>query len=311
MRRTAMNRCFRLLALVALVGVVALLAFWRPWVNDKESISTDRQDPVSETAARSEIPDVQDLQPFDAARSPRTLPRPGTLAELTAKAGAGDAIAACQLAAELADCRTREVLTRHTRGNAPEPVTPRCEQLLAGHVDRHFELLRQAANAGEPEAMLRYAMGEGFGISGDSFSYLRSPHFDAWRREAPSMLQSLLEAGYPEAVIYRMMANDSLMGGPMANLIQPDAVQDRAYGELLLLLSDDADFAALMRLRNQSRADSLVDEQARQQAERWHQEHFRGQTFDFALLESETELGFPLMRAHGQNCSVAVGESTP
>lgn len=251
------------------------------------------------------------LPPLDPASPARALPPPGTLADLTARAGAGDAIAACQLAAELADCRTREVLTRHTRGNAPEAMTPRCEQLLAGHVDRHFDLLRQAANAGEPEAMLRYAMGEGFGISGDSFSYLRSPHFDTWRREAPAMLQSLLEAGYPEAVIYRMMANDSLMGGPMGNLIEPDAVQDRAYTELLLLLSDDADLVALMRLREGAGADTLVTEQARQQAERWHQDHFSGRTFDFALLESETGLGFPMMRAHGQNCSTAVAEATP
>lgn len=251
------------------------------------------------------------LPPLDPTKPARALPPPGTLADLTAKAGAGDAIAACQLAAELADCRTRALFRRHTRGNEPEPMSPRCEQLLAGHVDRHFDLLRQAANAGEPEAMLRYAMGEGFGISGDSFSYLRSPHFDTWRREAPAMLQSLLEAGYPEAVIYRMMANDSLMGGPMANLIQPDAVQDRAYSELLLLLNGDADFAALVRLRELGGTDTLVAEQARQQAERWHQDHFSGQTFDFALLESETELGFPLMRAHGQNCSTAVAEATP
>ena len=265
--------------------------------------------PEADTATVQDAASV--IPPLDISQPARALPPPGTIADLTAKAGAGDAIAACQLAAELADCRTREVLTRHTRGNPPEPVTPRCEQLLAGHVDRHFELLRQAAHAGEPEAMLRYAMGEGFGISGDSFSYLRSPHFDAWRREAPAMLQSLLEAGYPEAVIYRMMANDSLMGGPMAGLIQPDPVQDRAYSELFLLLNDDPNVAALMGIRNRSAADNLVDEQARQQAERWHQDHFRGQTFDFAVLESETELGFPLMRAHGQNCSVAVGESTP
>lgn len=300
----------------ATVVVMVLLALgvYRLTMFDPGKVEPVRPVPATTQVAETASPAAAKAPvapPLDPTKPARALPPPGTLADLTAKAGAGDAIAACQLAAELADCRTRALFRRHTRGNEPEPMSPRCEQLLAGHVDRHFELLRQAANAGEPEAMLRYAMGEGFGISGDSFSYLRSPHFDTWRREAPSMLQSLLEAGYPEAVIYRMMANDSLMGGPMANLIQPDAVQDRAYGELLLLLSDDADFAALMRLRNRAGADDLVTQQARQQAERWHQEHFRGQTFDFALLESETELGFPLMRAHGQNCSVAVGESTP
>ena len=190
-------------------------------------------------------------------------------------------------------------------------MSPRCEQLLAGHADRHFDLLRQAANAGEPEAMLRYARGEGFGISGDSFSYLRSPHFDTWRREAPAMLDSLLEAGYPEAAVYRMMANDGLMGGPLANLLRSDPVQDRAYDELFILLNEDSDIAAMLRMRHPSEADSLVTAQARQQAERWHQENFRGRTFDFTARDAESEVGLPLMRAHGQNCSLPAGTASP
>lgn len=246
------------------------------------------------------------LPRFNEPRSARTLAASGTVADLAARAGAGDAIAACQLAAELTTCRTNETL-RALQNTDPEfAATARCDELLASHRDRHFQWLRQAAHAGEPEAMLRYAKGEGFGLPGASFDYLRSPNFDTWRREAPAMLQSLLEAGYPEAAIYRMMANDALMGGPMANLVQPDPVQDLAYNELFLLLNDDADISALLRARSRSQAGSLVVEQARQQAERWHQENFGGQTFDFSSPDAESESGFPLMRAHGKNCSTAV-----
>ena len=146
---------------------------------------------------------------------------------------------------------------------------------------------------------------------GESFDYLRSPGFDTWRREAPAMLDSLLEAGYPEAAVYRMMANDGLMGGPLANLLRSDPVQDRAYDELFILLNEDSDIAAMLRMRHPSEADSLVTAQARQQAERWHQENFRGRTFDFTARDAESEVGLPLMRAHGQNCSLPAGTASP
>ncbi|HEY9143974.1 MAG TPA: hypothetical protein VIM90_08080, partial [Arenimonas sp.] len=149
--------------------------------------------------------------------------------------------------------------------------TPRCAELLARHGDRHLEWLRQAAHAGEPEAMLRYAAGEAFGVHGASFDYLRSPGFENWRREAPGMLQAVIEAGYPEAVIYRMIANQPDFGGPLANLLPADPVQDQAYNELFLLLNVDSPLVELMRTNLRSQADEAVGVQARQQAARWHQ----------------------------------------
>lgn len=303
----------RLLLYVTIV-VGALLALGLYWRADDQAVAeTASPPPATPSPTETGSPlatSVPVVPPLDISKPARALPPPGTINELAAKAGAGDAIAACQLAAELIQCRVDQTLRQQLR-DAENIAAPRCEELLGQHLDRHFDLLRQAAHAGEPEAMLRYAMGEGFGLHGASFDYLRSPGFDTWRREAPAMLQSLLEAGYPEAVIYRMLANEPGLGGPMANLLQDDPVQDQAYSELFLLLNEESPLLEIMRTQVRSRANETVRVQAQQQAERWHQDHFRGQTFDFAALESETESGFPLMRAHGANCSVPVREATP
>lgn len=251
------------------------------------------------------------IAPLDPAKQARSLPSPDSVDDLVASADAGNAIAACQLAAELTDCRTRQFM-RSLDPDNPERVIPaRCEELVAGHGDRHLEWLRQAAHAGEPEAMLRYAAGEAFGVHGASFDYLRSPGFENWRREAPGMLQAVIEAGYPEAVIYRMIANQPDFGGPLANLLPADPVQDQAYNELFLLLNVDSPLVELMRTNLRSQADKAVGAQARQQAARWHQDHFGGRTYDFEALNAEGRRGFPVMQAHGASCSVAIEGPTP
>ena len=296
---------------LVLAGAVVWFSQKRPSVDDGPTPTPEPAEQILQGRGTTDSHDATPvLAPLDTSTPPRALPPPGTINELAAQAGAGDAIAACQLAAELIQCRAGQTLRRHLR-DTESVATPRCEELLGQHLDRHLDLLRQAAHAGEPEAMLRYAMGEGFGLHGASFDYLRSPGFDTWRREAPGMLQSLLEAGYPEAVIYRMLANEPGLGGPLANLLQGDPVQDQAYGELFLLLNEESPLLEMMRTQIRSRANETVREQAQQQAERWHQDHFRGQTFDFSALESESESGYPLMRAHGANCSVPVREATP
>jgi len=246
---------------------------------------------------------------FDEAGPARPLALPGPLDDLAARAGAGDAIAACQLARELGECRSREVLLRFAPESDEYVSTPRCEVLLAQHRDKHFDWLRQAAHAGEPEAMLRYAQGEGFGMSGASFDYLRSPRFDTWRREAPAMLDALVKAGYPEALVARMMANDPLMGGPLAGALLPDPVTDQAYAELFLLIQGNERLRGMVQGRLRARTNSVVREQARDLAMRWHQDYFNGHTFDFEAFESSG--GFALMQAQGKTCSIAPGEATP
>ncbi|WP_374601070.1 hypothetical protein [Arenimonas sp.] len=306
----------RLVSIFLVVAVIVLLVVAIEWLRTAEVpplAETDRSEVASAgtnaaSAAKGRIPAVP---PFDPAKPVRTLSAPGTLDELTNAATGGDAVAACQLAAELSDCRVQHYLHGLDPANAVNRPSPRCEDLLARHGDRHLEWLRQAASAGEPEAMLRYAMGEGFGINGESFDYLRSPGFDTWRREAPGMLQALLEAGYPEAVIYRMVANEPAFGGPMANLLPADPVQDQAYSELFLLLNEDSPLVEMLRINLQSRVDEGIGAQARERAARWHQDHFGGRRFDLEALNAGQETAFPVMRAHGATCSVPVGEAGP
>src|SRR5690606_18661256 len=110
---------------------------------------------------------------------------------------------------------------------------------------------------------------------------------------------------------YRIAASQPGFGGALANLLQPDPVNDRAYNELLMLLVEPSPEIDQLRAQLQSRPNDLLDEQARQRAERWHQDHFAGRTFSFPAFESEEESGFPAMRAHGTNCSVRFREAKP
>lgn len=307
-----MNRTSaKVLVVLALLGAIVLV--WRN-LQAPETSALHEASPESSNAPSKEAEPRSRRQPvqvarFDASTGPRASAPPGPIEELAAKAGAGDAVAACQLAAELSACRTNEVLSRHVSGAETHALTPRCNALLANHLDRHFDWLRQAAHAGEPEAMLRYAQGEGFGLWGDSFDYLRSPHFDTWRREAPAMLDALLEAGYPEAAFTRMMANDAMMGGPLAGLFPSEPVTDRAYSELFLLLQSDPTLTGLMRDRMRSRPGSADREAALALAMRWHQDYFKGNSYVFDQGESSN--GFELMQSQGKACSVAPGEAEP
>src|SRR5690606_20782701 len=130
-----------------------------------------------------------------------------------------------------------------TRRGVEEPLRARlrCQTLGEKYRDRHFDWLRQAAMAGQPEAVYRYATGQAFGYAhGADFSFLRSPDFEVWRREAPPLLESLFEAGYPEAIAPLIVSSDPLMGGYAAALLPSDPVRERAYIHLVVLLAGDA-----------------------------------------------------------------------
>ncbi|KFL35751.1 hypothetical protein [Arenimonas donghaensis] len=307
-----MNRNQSLALALGLIGVAAALA-WR-WhsasgpempLPPAADVPAESGHPVDPPPAGTPVAVAR----FDDAGPARPLAMPGPIEDLAARAGAGDALAACQLARELGECRSKKFLRDIATESDEYGSTPRCEVLLAQHRDKHFDWLRQAAHAGEPEAMLRYAQGEGFGMSGASFDYLRSPRFDTWRREAPAMLEALVKAGYPEALVTRMMANDPLMGGPLAGALPPDPVTDQAYADLFLLLQGDGRLRALAQARLRNQPDSVVREQARDLAMRWHQDYFKGHTYDFQAFEANG--GFALMQAQGKTCSVAPGEATP
>lgn len=309
-----MNRKRFLFLILLAIGLAAVFA-WR-WQTSPGSAATPAAstDAAAEPSVRAGPPNQGEPRPvvrLDDAGPVRALAPPGPVNELVAKAGGGDAIAACQLAAELMDCRTQELLHGNNPQAAEHRPGPRCRALLGEHLDRHLEWLRQAAHAGEPEAMLRYAAGEGFGIPGTGFNFLRSPGFEQWRREAPYMLEALLEAGYPEAVIYRVFANDPIMGGPLAHLIAPDPMQDQTYNELLVLLMEPSPLTEMASTRLRARAGEQVVGQARLQAAQLHQQHFAGGRFDFKALDAKGNSAFPVMRSHGRTCSQPVEGAAP
>lgn len=263
---------------------------------------------------------------YDANGTPRPVEPLPPLAGLAARADGGDARAACQLAAEMAECdpaglmspggpRRNEAMVadfeaRVSGGGDPEAnrrmvqtmrASLRCQTLRDEYAGHRFAYLRQAAFAGEPEAMLRYGLGEGFGaVVGQSYAFLATPEFETWRREAPAMLQSVFEAGYPEAAAQLMIAQDPMMGGHVAALLPADPLRDRARLELLLLLAGrDPDIAKLAAMM--PGADSPLRQEAQALARRWHLEHFNGLTLD--LDDERGGHRMPLMHESGQACS--------
>lgn len=269
---------------------------------------------------------TREVPRYDANGKPRPVEPLPPLADLAARADGGDARAACQLAAEISECdgagrmrpgggRIDDAMIADFEANLPKAKDPevhrqhvvqmrarlRCQTLRDEYAGRRFAYLRQAAFAGEPEAMLRYGVGEGFGaVIGESYAFLATPEFETWRREAPAMLQSVFEAGYPEAAIQLMMAQDPLLGGNVAALLPPDPLRERARLELMLLFAgrhpDIAKLAAMM-----PGADSPLRQEAQALARRWHLEHFNGLVFDVERDRGGHRM--PLMRDSGQACS--------
>lgn len=253
----------------------------------------------------------RDIPRFDAGGVPAPRQPLPPVPALVARADSGDARAACQLAAELHLCREQAVMARGQPSPPAEPASERCAVLLERHVGQHFAWLRQAAFAGEPEAMLRYAVGEAFGMPGESYAFLRSPDFDTWRREAPAMLQTLFEAGYPEVLVYLMLSADPLFGGQLGNLLPPDPVRERAWLELLATLAEgegEGEQAMLAALLARP-VDPAVREQSRALAMEWRAAYFPGLHPSGSASEDGHRL--PMMKASGQACSQVPGEASP
>lgn len=232
---------------------------------------------------------------YDANGKPRPAEPLPALAELAARADSGDARAACQLAAELHACREKAVLAGPRRRGGNEEHPNRCANLIEKYGGRHFTYLRQAAFAGEPEAMLRYAKGEAFGVPGESYAFLSTPDFDTWRREAPAMLQAVFEAGYPEAAIDLMMSTDHIPA-----LLPPDPLRERARMELVVLFAGRHP-AALEMAASLPPADPALRQEAQALARRWHLEYFNGLELDPNTERNDHDM--PLMAGSGQACS--------
>ena len=242
---------------------------------------------VPATPAPAETP------PLAPATRPRVpLPAPGAPIDqiadaLKARADSGDSQAACRLAVELLRCTYLEEakgvqwlggnpeLLMEKRGNIKAAdqyaemeirkiqLGQHCQALDPALIKQAPRYLAAAALSGEPEAMLRYAIGTHHGLAGQAF--MSDPDFDQWRREAPGMLLRAAQSGRMEAVHYLDQAyrDDHT---PLAGLIPNDPLRAHAWALLAF------------RLRGVERpaleSAAAVDAQATALAAQWHQRYF-------------------------------------
>lgn len=220
---------------------------------------------------------------------PWDMPLGELVATLRPRADAGDPRAACRLAAELLRCaRNDTAIEVHRRYSSfgsetydkagkldianrmDEQLVRRlelqiqCRAVPAEVLARGGDYLAQAARAGEPEAMIRYAIGEQWELNFDDV--LANPGFDAWRRDAPAMLHRAVVAGAPEAVflLYAAYSDDF---SPYTGLVDDDRVQAQAYRMLFLRLQGRAEWVD----RN---LDAASVQQARDLAATWHRRYY-------------------------------------
>jgi hypothetical protein len=228
------------------------------------------------------------------------VPLPAQIEPLRVRADAGDRKAACRLALQLLRCR--DVATLASMVAAPANA-PRLEAEMAGADDTRLKamddffarqqqgsrdcaalapdlharagaLLRQAALAGEPDAMLQYARGASLQRPDEGFGFLRDPAFETWRQEAPRMLEAAVAAGNADAVLILATAYwpDASGSGGLARLaIREDVFLGAVY------------FALYSRLHGMGtqppRHPALSDaerERAMRMAEDWHRNRFGG-----------------------------------
>lgn len=326
------------LAAAITVLLAAALSVWTLWKqpttapatapSDVPSTGTTTAAPVA-APERREQPEPTVLA-FDASAALPPMPEPGlpladAVAALAARADAGDNAAACRVGSELARCaalawrqpgpqaetlretalneeakgRTAEAESMVRFADELEAATRDCAGVPDAYRGRAARYLRQAALAGEPEAMLRYADGDDL-FPAMTYDWLRSPDLDPWRRDAPALLQRSLEAGRPEAVLMLARAhadNISALGG----LIPDDVAQARRWRALARRLLGAESDAALENTPAPP-ADAAADRIAEAEAEALHARLFDGRRWALAdVLPTST------MRVVGTASSPAAG----
>jgi hypothetical protein len=289
-------------------GLLAVAGVWLFRSNESTMLRASPDDIRSNESLESAVRVAQgDWPATPAARSPAPLPpKDAPLAQiigpLQQRADRGDRKAACRLAMELLRCDyvARWAGIQANAGLDPEGDRLREGQIAAADAAASRELhqlerlmdcravpealkargahyLVQAARAGEPEAMLRYADGQYW--RADGRGVLSDPGFDDWRREAPGMLQRAMESGYPDAAIYLHIAHASEVGF-MASLIRDDPEQALAARHLRARL-----FGRRSPLGQQG-LDAAAQQRALELAAQWHRKYFNGRTYLKPLMGS-------------------------
>jgi hypothetical protein len=245
------------------------------------------------------------------------LPIGDAFASLQARAEGGDSLAACRLGVELMNCQRLDAfgpdyddwLARGERQAEREgklelanefaiarlwraELRQGCAGLPESLLSEANHYLRQAALAGQPEAMIRYAAGEGLMASHLSYRFIATPAFDVWRREAHPLLMRALERGVPEAALL-LAETHSGNAGLLAMLVPPDPIE--AHASQILTRRLFGDDPALGRLAPLARIDGDPRAEAEAFADRWHSEAFGGRRLS---LEDSTAA---LLTQHGWN----------
>lgn len=212
--------------------------------------------------------------------------------DLQRRADRGDARASCRLAVELINCNQLESLAQmgymQNSESAEKALTEsgllmaansvatqqirqlesakRCDGISENQRELAGNYLLQAASAGIPEAMIRYAEGQSVTNGNSMFDLLQDTGFDQWRSNAVGLLEKALEHGEPAAVFVLYVAysdNNSPIGG----LIADDPVKAYSYRLLMNRLRGKRDTPP-------SKLSSRQIEEAVQNATRMHTEYF-------------------------------------
>lgn len=238
---------------------------------------------------------VAPLPPVDA-------PLPSFAHALASRADTGDSRAACRLALELLRCEALEDEERRQPGaegyRAREDALVASGNLEAANRVAELELwrkerlaecralppelhgqrwdrLRTAALAGEADAMRRYI--DAHALLGADHDMIRHPRFDAWRREAPRMLEELFRQGDGWALMrlwFGSINDDSQMTG----LVPDDHARARAYELLAYRLSARGrEEPVRVRLVPASAEEVAA---AERQARSWEEQYFSGRRLD-------------------------------
>lgn len=219
-----------------------------------------RADPPVEAAASASPAGATATRPVPLP--PTGAPLVGIIDDLERRARAGEARAACRLAAEIGRCASlarREAMVAHSLSAPPTPggqqsdpaqierfvdlaarqqVELERDQALCAGVPR--ERLRDAApwmlaaaRAGNEAAMTAFA--GGMWMMFDPYAMRHAEVLAAYSREAERMALSLAEAGSPAMVRSLGMAYATgAPGGPLGGVVDPDPVRGHALLRTLL-----------------------------------------------------------------------------
>ena len=232
--------------------------------------------------------------------------------QLQARADAGDRAAACRLGAELVLCSHLEGRAEGKAWGSGEVASPpssmsgddrvqwvagqqwrqarlaECRALPAVVKARGAHYLRQAALAGEPEAMRRYALGEHLAPYRNDF--LTSPFFDEWLREAPGLAERALRGGDPAVIAALLNAYRTDGGLPFHGLIADDPGMERSFMLLQARLAGRTDSRG-------SRLSAREEADAEARAAMWHRIYFQDERLTRQPTRAPRPLDFLAMQA--------------